>query len=110
MLDGGEGVNCGAVFENAVAQELFAHGFPLYYFNSKKHGELDFVTENRDGRIMPIEVKSGKSYARHRALSNIMGVANYRLDRAYVFGPCNIEACGDIVYAPIYLVAALENA
>ena len=110
MLDGGEGVNCGAVFENAVAQELFAHGFPLYYFNSKKHGELDFVTENRDGRIMPIEVKSGKSYARHRALSNIMDVANYRLDRAYVFGPCNIEACGDIVYAPIYLIAALENA
>ena len=109
MLDGGEGVNCGAVFENAVAQELSSHGFPLYYFNSKKHGELDFVVEDRDGRIVPVEVKSGKSYARHRALSNIMEVGNYSFERAYVFGPCNVEAHGDVVHAPIYMVAALEN-
>ena len=109
MLDGGDGINCGAVFENAVAQELSAHGFPLYYFNSKKHGELDFVVEDCDGRIMPIEVKSGKSYARHRALSNIMDVANYSFDRAYVFGPCNMEAKGNIVYAPVYMVSMLQN-
>ena len=29
-------INKGAVFENVVAQELHAHGYPLYYYNSKK--------------------------------------------------------------------------
>lgn len=31
-------VNFGAVYENAAAQELKAHDFDLYYFNSKKTG------------------------------------------------------------------------
>ena len=35
-------INFGSIYENAVAQELYAHGFELYYFNSKKQGELDF--------------------------------------------------------------------
>jgi len=39
-----------------VAQELQAHGFELYYFNSKKQGELDFIIE-KGGRTLPIEVK-----------------------------------------------------
>ncbi len=41
-LNNEEGINFGSVYENAVAQELKAHGFKLYYFNSKKQGELDF--------------------------------------------------------------------
>lgn len=28
-------INFGSIYENAVAQELKAHGFDLYYFNSK---------------------------------------------------------------------------
>ena len=43
----------GSVYENAVAQELIAHGFRTKYFNSKRHGELDFVVE-RDGLVVPI--------------------------------------------------------
>ena len=39
-------INKGAVYENVVAQELHAHGYPLYYYNSKKKGELDFVVEH----------------------------------------------------------------
>ena len=109
LLDGGQGVNCGAVFENAVAQELVAHGFSLYYLNSKKHGELDFVVEDRDGRVIPIEVKSGKDYTRHRALSNIMDVPNYGLSDALVLGPCNVERRGRILYAPIYMASCVRN-
>ena len=54
-------INKGAVYENVVAQELHAHGYPLYYYNSKKKGELDFVIEHA-GQALPIEVKSGKDY------------------------------------------------
>lgn len=42
-------VNKGAVYENVVAQELHAHGYPLYYYNSKKKGELDFVVGAQGG-------------------------------------------------------------
>ena len=35
-------VNNGAIFENAVAQELRALGYNLFYFISKKLGEIDF--------------------------------------------------------------------
>lgn len=36
ILNKEKDINFGAVYENAVAQELRAHGFDLYYFNSKK--------------------------------------------------------------------------
>ena len=58
-------INFGSVYENAVAQELVAHGLIPYYYNNKKRGELDFVIE-LDGRVLPIEVKSGKYYEAHR--------------------------------------------
>ena len=40
----------------------------LHFFNSKKQGELDFVIA-QNGKVIPIEVKSGKDYERHNALS-----------------------------------------
>lgn len=62
----------GAIYENVVAEELLAHGFEnLFYYNSKKMGEVDFVTEY-NGNVFPIEVKSGKDYVRHKALNNIL--------------------------------------
>ena len=57
-------INFGSIYENAVAQELRAHGFELFYFQSKKQGELDFILEYQ-GDALPIEVKSGKGYARN---------------------------------------------
>lgn len=109
LLSDRQDVNYGCVFENAVAQELVARGFDLYYFNSKKYGELDFVVQDKNDRVVPIEVKSGKSYKRHAALNNVLEVENYHLERGYVFGPCNIEVTGKLVYAPVYLAGMLES-
>ena len=49
ILNKEKDINFGSVYENAVAQELWAHGFDLYYFNNKKQGELDFVMEYQGG-------------------------------------------------------------
>lgn len=59
--------NLGGIFENAVIQELKARGVYVYYYNSKKLGELDFVIEY-EGNVLPIEVKSGKDYYVHSAI------------------------------------------
>ena len=101
-------INYGSIFENVVAQELQAHGFELYYFNSKKQGELDFIIE-KGGHTLPIEVKSGKDYQRHNALSNVMSKADYGIPRALVFCNDNVSMSGNIVYMPIYMVAFLKK-
>ena len=90
------------MYENAVAQELVAHGFSPYYYHSKQRGELDFVVENA-GHAMPIEVKSGKDYKRHNALGNVLADTNYRIGEAFVLNNENLERDGKITYMPVYM-------
>ena len=101
-------INKGAVYENVVAQELHAHGYSLYYYNSKKQGELDFVVEHA-GRVLPIEVKSGKSYEKHSALDNVMSVAEYGIGEAFVFTNDNVKSDGKLTYFPIYMIMFLQD-
>ncbi len=101
-------VNNGAHFENAVAQQLTANGFDVYYCKKKNIGELDFVIE-MDGRVVPIEVKSGKDYKRHNALDHFMEVPNYHMEKAYVLSTGNVEVDGKICYLPIYMSYLLKE-
>ncbi len=108
IIKGDKNINFGSIYENAVAQELVAHDIVPYYYNNKKRGELDFVIE-LNGKILPIEVKSGKDYETHHALSNIMSCNEYDLPQAIVFNNDNMRVAGNIVYAPIYMVMFLEK-
>ena len=108
LLSDNQDINNGALYENVTAQELRAHGFRLYYYNSKKFGELDFVIEY-NGKVLPIEVKSGKSYQRHSALNNIMEISNYAIDEAFILSNYNVEVKGNLIYYPIYMLMFLED-
>lgn len=108
IIKGDKDINFGSVYENAVAQELVAHGITPYYYNNKKRGELDFVIE-LGGKVLPIEVKSGKDYETHRALSNIMDCGEYDLPEAVVLNNDNLHMVGNIVYAPIYMTMFIEK-
>ena len=108
IINGDKDINFDSVYENAVAQELAAHGIATYYYNNKKRGELDFVIA-LGGKVLPIEVKSGKDYETHRALSNIMDCKEYDLQQAVVFNNDNLRVAGKIVYAPVYMAMFLEK-
>ena len=112
LLSKESNINYGSIYENLVAQELYAHGFPidhdLFYFNSKKQGELDFVTEH-EGNVLPIEVKSGKDYDRHRALANVMQNEEYDIPLALVFYNDNVQVNNKVVYLPIYMTMFLQQ-
>ena len=95
-------VNNGAHFENAVAQQLLCNGFEPYFCKKKNIGELDFLIE-MDGKIVPIEVKSGKAYRTHKALDHFMNVSDYHIEKAYVFSIGNVEKDGNVTYLPIYM-------
>lgn len=108
IIDGDKNINYGSIYENAVAQELCAHGFDLYYYNSKKRGEVDFVIEHH-GEALPVEVKSGKDYERHRALSNILDCSEYHISQGLVLCNENLKVEGMVIYAPIYMLMFLQK-
>jgi predicted AAA+ superfamily ATPase len=98
------GVNYGSIYENAVSQELKAHGHDLHYCRSKKLGEVDFVCEHGGGTALPIEVKSGKDYKRHSALNSVISSPNYEIEQAFVLCEDNVSEDGKVLYLPTYMV------
>ena len=101
-------VNNGAHFENVVAQQLLSNGFEPYYFKKKNIGEIDFLIE-MSGKVVPVEVKSGKTYKSHKALDNLINMTDYHIEKAYVLSIGNIETKDKITYLPIYLCYLLKE-
>ena len=108
ILNREKDINFGSVYENVAAQELKAHGFTLYYFNSKKQGELDFVIE-QCGNALPVEIKSGKDYARHAALDHVLANEEYAIPKAFVLHNGNVSVNNKIVYYPVYMLMFLQK-
>lgn len=65
------GINYGSIYENVIAEELASKGFDLFYYKNNKLGEIDFLIENK-GKVILLEIKSGKNYKRHNALDNLL--------------------------------------
>ena len=108
IINGDKDINFGSVYENVVAQELTAHGVTPYYYNNKRRGELDFVISIK-GEAIPIEVKSGKDYEEHRALSNVMSCKDPEIKEAIVFSNFNLSVDGKIIYAPVYMCGFIHK-
>ncbi|MBQ7153848.1 MAG: ATP-binding protein [Clostridia bacterium] len=108
IIENEGGVNEGAVWENVVAQELLAHGFLPYYYQSRRTGENDFIIEFQDAAL-PIEIKSGKVYTAHVALDHILSVEEYDIPRAFVFCRGNVSVADRITYYPFYMLMFLTN-
>lgn len=104
ILDGARSANLGGIFENYAAQELLAHGFNLWYYSSKKVGELDAIVERADGTVLLFEIKSGATYKTHAALTNALARWGETRHQAFVLSTANIERDGSILYLPIYLL------
>lgn len=106
--------NFGAVYENAVAQELATKNSNLYYYYSSRRGEVDFLIAMNDGSLIPLEVKSGKDYRKHAALNNLLGVEGLGIEKAYVLSLSNIfvETVKEkpVTYFPLYMTFCIAEA
>ncbi|MDO4801756.1 MAG: DUF4143 domain-containing protein, partial [Prevotellaceae bacterium] len=104
-------VNLGTVYESVVAQELAAHGFKLHYYDNKKKGEVDFLVDDYDNlTVLPLEIKSGKDYTEHSALTNFLETPDYGINRAVVFSnEREIFTKKGVTYLPIYYCMFLYN-
>lgn len=104
-------INLGTVYESVVAQELAAHGFKLHYYDNKKKGEVDFLIDDYDQlAVLPLEIKSGKDYTKHSALSNFLETPDYGINRAFVFSnEREVFKKKGATYLPIYYCMFLQD-
>ena len=104
-------INLGTVYESVVAQELHAHGFPLHYYDNKQKGEVDFLIDDFEWlQVLPLEIKSGKDYTEHSALSKFLETPEYGIDRAIVFSnERQVYQKRGITYMPIYYCMFLQH-
>ena len=111
VLDDERSINLGSVYETVVASELIAHGYKLFYYDNRDKGEVDYLIDDYDSlSVVPVEVKSGKDYTVHSALSNFTKNEAYNLKKAYVLSnEREIIKKDKIIYMPIYYVMFFEN-
>lgn len=93
----------GGVYECAVADALYKNGYKLYFYkNETTKKEIDIIIQ-KDGRIVPIEVKSG-----HAKASSLKALLNDNQDISYgyKFADVNIGMGTDgILTLPLYMAA-----
>jgi len=111
VLDDERSINLGSVYETVVASELIAHGYKLFYYDNRDKGEIDYLIDDYDSlSVVPVEVKSGKDYAEHSALSNFTKNEAYNLKKAYVLSnEREVIKKDKIIYMPIYYVMFFGN-
>ncbi len=111
VLNDERSVNLGSVYESVVAQELQAHGHRLFYYDNRKVGEVDFIINDYATLSpLPVEVKSGKDYTVHSALTRFLSVKDYGIDRGIVFSNTREVSTGPkgVIYMPVYYVMFLD--
>lgn len=108
LLSSNLNINYGMLYEQAVAQQLASNGLSLFFNNNKKRGEIDFLIE-QNNKVIPIEVKSGKDYKRHNALSNLMNNKTFNYEKGYVFTNQNLSIVNNVLYLPIYMCMFIKK-
>ena len=111
VLDDMRSINLGSVYETVTASELTAHGYPLYYYDNRSRGEVDFLIDDYDSlSAVPLEIKSGKDYTVHSALNTFVCNEDYNIKKAYVLSnERKVITKGKITYIPIYYVMCFRK-
>lgn len=111
VLNNESGINLGSVYECAVACQLAANNNRLYYYDNRTRGEVDFLFDDFKWlSVVPLEVKSGKDYKRHVAISRFVENGEYGIRCGYVLSNNReVESDGKIVYIPVYYSMFFDN-
>lgn len=111
ILNDERSINLGSVYESVVASELVAHGYKLFYYDNRNKGEVDYLIDDYDSlSTVPIEVKSGKDYTVHSALTSFVQNPDYNIKKAFVLSNSReIATKGIITYLPIYFIMFFQN-
>jgi len=95
----------GVLAENYVMQTLVTNGFTPYYWSSEGKAELDFVFQDRQGNIIPLEVKSSDNV---RAKSLKSYVSRFEPPYALRVSAKNFGYENGIKSVPLYALFCLK--
>lgn len=91
----------GALAENYVASALIMNGYTPYYWESQGKAEVDFVIQDSEGNIIPIEVKSSDN-VRSKSLNQY--IAKYKPIYSVRISAKNFGFENKIKSIPLYAV------
>lgn len=94
------------MYENHVAKTLVESGYSLYYYQSEGKAEVNFVIQNRLGKIIPIEIIT-KTNSKAKSLSVFM--KKYTVEEAYRVTENNFQTKKEVRYIPIYAMFCLNT-
>jgi len=94
------------LYENHIAKTLIEAGYPLYYYQSDGKAEVNFIMQNRMGKIIPIEITT-ISNSKAKSLSVFM--KRFTCLEAYRITENNFSTKKEIRYIPIYAIFCLND-
>ena len=95
-----------SLVENEVANTLVRNGFNLYYYQSDGKAEISFVVQDRNGKIMPIEVVNMK-LTKAKAMS--LFVSKFNLNECIRLTEENFSKKKGVKFIPVYATCYLKE-
>lgn len=100
----------GYLYENMVAQMLYASGNKLFYYTfpkdeSKHNYEIDFMI-SRKNKICPIEVKSS-GYKTHASIDSFATKFSSKIGQKYLIYTKDLRKDGNLLCIPVYMAMFL---
>ncbi len=100
----------GYLYENMVAQMLYATGNKLFYYTfpkekSSHHYEVDFLITKRN-KVLPIEVKSS-GYKKHASIDAFVSKFSSKTGQRYLVYTRDLRKDGELLCIPIYMTMFL---
>ena len=95
-----------SLIENEVANTLIRNGFNLYYYQSDGKAEISFVIQDRNGKIMPIEVVNMK-LTKAKAMS--LFVNKFNLKECIRLTEDNFSKKKGVRFIPVYATCYLKE-
>ena len=94
------------LYENHIAKTLAEAGYALYYYQSEGKAEVNFVIQNRLGKIIPIEITT-KSQSKAKSLS--VFIKKFTTEQAYRITENNFQTKKESRYIPVYATFCLND-
>ena len=93
------------LIENNVANMISNWGYSLYYYQSEGKAEVSFVIQNRNGKIIPIEVVN-KRLVKAKSLSLLL--SKFDINDSYRITEENFSKKKNVYSVPVYAIFCLN--
>ena len=93
------------LIENNIANTISSWGYSLYYYQSEGKAEVSFIIQNRNGKIIPIELVN-KRLVKAKSLSLLL--SKYEIEDSFKITEENFSRKKNVYSVPVYAIFCLN--